>query len=187
MKTLKATLRDEARARRVVLAGDSAAFAERIAQFADRLAGLADGVIAGYLPLGDEADPRQLMERLAQMGRGLALPCVVARGRPLVFRRWTFRDPTVANAYGILEPEAQSQEVVPTIVLVPLLAFDRLGHRLGYGGGFYDRTLDALRRNGMVIAVGVALAGQEVHELPRETHDHTIDMAITETGIRTFG
>jgi len=187
MKPSKGTLREDARRRRATLAQSIPDFAFRISRFAGEISQAAGGVIAGYLPLSGEADPRGLMERLAALGRTLALPCVAGRGEPLLFRFWSQDDPVTANVFGILEPESTEALVVPGLVLVPLLAFDSRGHRLGYGGGYYDRTLDRLRREADIVAIGVAFAGQETEELPIATHDHTLDLIVTEHGVRKFG
>jgi 5-formyltetrahydrofolate cyclo-ligase len=193
--TSKFSLRAEARARRAALT--RADFAETIARYAGDLGAAAGAVVAGYFPFRDEADPRALMAALSAKGHPLALPCVEA-GRPLIFRAWKMGDAMHANAaaYNIPEPLAGAATVVPSLVLVPLLAFDAGGHRLGYGGGYYDRTLDLLARDetgwgaasrrGPIRAVGVAYAGQEVEALPREAHDHPLDAVITENGLRRF-
>jgi 5-formyltetrahydrofolate cyclo-ligase len=191
----KPDLRAAARRHRATLTRTD--FAETIARFAGDL-GLAPGaVVAGYFPFRDEADPRALMSALSQKGHGLALP-TVAPDKPLVFRAWKMGDVLHANtsAYGIPEPLASAAAVVPDLVLVPLLAFDAMGHRLGYGGGFYDRTLSSLARaqpppanpsaRAPLRAVGIAYAGQEVAALPREAHDHPLDAVITENGLRRF-
>ena len=177
----KKRLRAEARARRATLTDPG--FAERIASFA-RLLGIAPGaIVAGYHPFRDEADPRGLMSALAALGHPLALPCIIQSCSALAFRRWTVGDALTPNAYGIAEPSITTEELVPAAVLVPLLAFDANGHRLGYGGGYYDRTFEALRR---VRIIGVAYSGQEVAVLPREPHDHRLDMIVTEAGVRVF-
>jgi len=186
MKAKKATLREDARRRRAAMFERQPDFAAEISRYAPEIAKTGEGIIAGYIPLDDEADPTLLMETLAAEGRTLALPCIAARGAALVFRQWVKGEALVANGYGILEPVPAAPAAVPGLVLVPLLAFDSRGHRLGYGGGYYDRTLDLLRRDGAVIAVGIAFAGQEVEELPRETHDHMLDMIVTESGVRKF-
>jgi len=179
----KSDLRAAARRHRATLTRSD--YADSIACFADDL-GLAPGaVVAGYFPFRDEADPRALMAALSAKGHGLALPSVEP-DRPLTFRAWTPGDEMHLSAYGIAEPLATAPQLVPALVLVPLLAFDADGHRLGYGGGFYDRTLDALRTNGSVFAIGVAYAGQEVAQLPRESHDHALDGVVTENGLRHF-
>jgi 5-formyltetrahydrofolate cyclo-ligase len=182
----KGTLREEARRRRAALALSIPDFAQKISCFAGEISSEGKGAIAGYLPLGDEADPRPLMERLAGLGRALALPCIEGRGVPLRFRHWAQGDPTKINVYGVAEPTGTAALVVPGLVLVPLLAFDSRGHRLGYGGGYYDRTLEGLRGDGEVVAVGIAFAEQEIEELPRTTHDHPLDLIVTEHGVRKF-
>ena len=108
---------------------------------------------------------------------------MVAARSALVFRRWKTGDRLAPNAYGIAEPLASAEEVMPSVVLVPLLAFDAEGHRLGYGGGYYDRTFELLP--GMRL-IGVAYSGQEVVMVPREEHDHPLDLVVTEKGIRRF-
>lgn len=182
----KKTLRIEARARREELTRSVPHFAHRIALFVDELGISPNSVIAGYWPVRDEADPRQLMEALAQRGATLALPRIEARDEALSFRLWRKEDRLVDNHHGIAEPGTEAELVVPDTMLVPLLAFDSDGHRLGYGGGYYDRTLDALRARGRVLAIGIAYAGQEVPQLPRAAHDHRIDMILTENGLRRF-
>jgi 5-formyltetrahydrofolate cyclo-ligase len=180
----KSNLRHELRARRATLT--RADFAERIAAVARDIPLDPGAVVAGYHPVRDEADPRGLMSALAALGHPLALPVIVAARAALVFRRWRMGDVLAPNAYGIAEPPASAEEVVPDAVLVPMLGFDADGHRLGYGGGYYDRTLDAVRRGRSVLAIGIAYAGQEFPQLPRETHDHALDMIVTEAGVRYF-
>ncbi len=183
----KTDLRNFARARRAALATACPDFAARIAGFADGLDLKPQAVVAGYWPLQDEADPRGLMAALAARGHALALPRIETKSMPLVFHRWREGDALVTHALGMSEPRADSKILIPDVVLVPLLGFDSSGHRLGYGGGYYDRTLDALRANAKVRAIGVAYAGQEVDELPREAHDHRLDMIVTEREIRRIG
>jgi 5-formyltetrahydrofolate cyclo-ligase len=184
MTVPKSQLRNEARARRARLT--RADFAERIARFAGGLLLAKSAIVAGYHPVRDEADPRGLMSALAAQGHALALPVIVAARAALIFRSWTEGEPLTSNAYGIAEPLPAAPEIVPDAVLVPLLAFDSDGHRLGYGGGYYDRTLDALRKTKRVLAIGVAYAGQEVAHLPRETHDRALNAIVTEDGVRVF-
>jgi 5-formyltetrahydrofolate cyclo-ligase len=178
----KSDLRRHARAHRATLT--RADYASAIARFADDLDLTPRAIVAGYFPLRDEADPRALMAALSAAGHPLALPCVMP-GEPLTFRAWKMGDAMHANAraYGIAEPLAQAPAITPDVVLVPLLAFDGHGHRLGYGGGYYDRTLALLPD---ARAIGIAYAGQEVAMLPREDHDHPLGAVITETGIRRF-
>ena len=172
--------------RRVELARTLPGFAERIAVFASDLGAPVGAVVSGYLPIRDEADPRALMAALAGKGHVLALPSVIERGAPLVFRRWSPGDATLIDMFGLTEPLASAEIMTPSIVLVPMLAFDAAGTRLGYGGGYYDRTLATLRAAGKLVAVGIAYAGQEVPGLPRRDHDEPLDAIVTEKGLRKF-
>lgn len=137
-------------------------------------------VVAGYWPMRGEIDIRPLLEGLAARGHITALPVVAAPRTPLVFRRWKPGDPLAEGAYKTQHPEDTAPEVRPHCLLVPLLAFDRRGSRLGYGGGFYDRTIAQLRAAGGVVTVGVAYAGQEVEHVPAEPHDEPLDWVVTE-------
>jgi len=177
----KRQLRSEARTRRASLT--RAGLAQAIAEFASQLALPKGAIVAGYHPIRDEADPRALTSVLSAMGHPLALPVVAVAQSALVFRSWRTGDPLTPNSWGIAEPLASAPDVVPAIILVPLLAFDSTGHRLGYGGGYYDRTIDALPG---VRTIGIAYAGQEVSAVPREPHDHALDMIVTENGVRHF-
>src|SRR5258706_2673634 len=123
-------------------------------------------VLAGYSPIRSEIDPVPLMRKLAVPGVQLALPAIVAGDQPLKFRAWSPDDRLQRGRLGILEPSADAQEVIPDILLVPLAAFDRAGHRIGYGAGHYDRTLEHLRNMKAITAVGVAAAVQEVEAGP---------------------
>ena len=143
-------------------------------------------VVSGYWPIGSELDVIPLLRRFAAAGAVTALPVADAPGRPLRFLAWTPGQPVTAAGGGIMVPAAGAPEVVPTVVLVPMLAFDRDGFRLGYGGGFYDRTLAGLRARGRVLAVGVAFAGQEMETLPRDRYDQRLDMLLTERSTWRF-
>lgn len=175
----KARLRVRMKAVRAGRACEAAALALR-----DRLlAGppLPDGPVSGYWPLADEIDVRPALAALAAAGRTCALPVVRGRGLPLAFRRWSPGDPLVPRGpFGIAEPGDAAPEVEPRVLLVPLLAFDRRGGRLGYGSGFYDRTLARLRAAGPTLAVGVALSVQEVGAVPCGPHDQRLDRIVTE-------
>jgi 5-formyltetrahydrofolate cyclo-ligase len=146
----------------------------------------AGAILAGYVPIGSEAAPSAIMERASARGHALALPAVAAPASPLVFRLWSPGDPLSPGPHGTRQPAGSASTAVPAVVLVPLLAFDGAGHRLGYGGGYYDRTLAFLRRNHSVIAVGLAFSAQEVTHLPREPEDEPLDWVVTETGARAF-
>jgi 5-formyltetrahydrofolate cyclo-ligase len=185
--TSKQILRKDARALRAKLAAAQPAFGDVIARLSFQLPLRADAVVASYWPVRDEADPRALSLALAARGHKIALPCVVDDGAPLEFRIWRDGDLLVVNSWGISEPGSMAQTIVPEALLVPLLAFDASGHRLGYGGGHYDRTLEALRARGRILAIGIAYAGQEIPHLPSEARDQRLDMVVTELGVRTFG
>jgi 5-formyltetrahydrofolate cyclo-ligase len=137
-------------------------------------------VVSGTFPMKSELDPRPLMRRLEALGARLALPRVVRRGQSLTFHAWTASTRFVESRFGVNEPAPETALVEPDLLLVPLLAFDRSGARLGYGGGFYDVTLATLRARRAVIAIGVAWAGLEVAAVPTEPHDQRLDAICTE-------
>ena len=137
--------------------------------------------IAGYRPIRREADPTLAMQECARRGQKLCLPIIEAQDKPLYFRRWKMEEPLEKGRYGVEVPQASSPTAKPEVLLVPLVAFDRRGYRLGYGAGYYDRTIRALREQGRVLqAIGVAYSLQEVAELPAETFDERLDMIVTE-------
>jgi 5-formyltetrahydrofolate cyclo-ligase len=142
--------------------------------------------IAGYNPIGEEADCRPLLTALATRGHPLCLPAVEAADAPLCFRAWAPGDALVAGYQDIPEPVPTVPVCTPVVLLVPLLAFDAVGHRLGYGGGFYDRTLAALRAGGPVQAIGIAYAAQAVDSLPGTDHDQRLNAVLTEQGVTRF-
>lgn len=176
----KADLRIAAREKRRVLAHPD--FAEAIAGHAEALAIPKGSVLGGYHALPDEADPARLLERLVELGCHIAYPRVAGKGLPLEFHRVPDGEVMAPGAFGIHEPLDSWPRATPNLLLVPLLAFDASGRRLGYGGGFYDRTLALLN----VPAIGIAYAGQEAASLPQQAHDRTLDMVLTEQGIRRF-
>jgi len=142
-----------------------------------------EGVVAIYKALGAEIDPRPLGEGLRKLGWRTALPAVEAQDAPLTFRQWTPGEPLAKDLTDLAAPLPSAPEVRPDLVIVPLLAFDRAGGRLGQGGGFYDRTLEALRGDGPAPPfVGFAYAGQEIAQVPSEPHDQTLDGILTEAG-----
>ncbi len=165
-------------------AGGPAAAALRD-HFLAAVAPAAGAVVSGYWPLGDEIDPRPLMAALAERGHRLALPAIRGADQPLDFRAWTPGEALQPADFGTQEPLAGAEELRPALLLVPLLAFDAAGYRLGYGGGFYDRSLALLRGAGDILAVGLAYAGQQVAAVPREATDQPLDLVVTDRGVLT--
>lgn len=176
-------------------AARAAAFARRKAAFAARapgdgrrlsevLEGFRGRVLAGYMPMRTEIDCLPAMAAHVAAGQGgrVCVPVIPGPAQALHFHEWTPGARMVAGAFGALIPEGGA-ELVPSVLIVPLLAFDRRGFRLGYGGGFYDRTLERLRARGPVTAVGFAFAAQEVAEVPTEPTDQRLDLIVTEAGI----
>ncbi len=181
VEDLKTTLRREATARRDALPADARqAAAEVIAARIFPLAIAPGAIVSAFMPLGNEINPLPLMRKLVGEGARLALPVVAGRDKPLVMRAWSFGAPLAAGIWGIREPTPEATEVEPDILLVPLLAFDRIGHRVGYGGGYYDRTITQLRERKAVIAVGLAFAAQEVPTVPTTPRDALLDLVLTE-------
>jgi 5-formyltetrahydrofolate cyclo-ligase len=172
-------------ARKRAFAARKAAFEARPAAAAGWLSAVLAGhrgvPLAGYMPIRTEIDPLPAMEEAAAHGP-VAVPVIEAAGQPLRFARWTPEAPMVEGAFGARVP-ADLQWVVPQIVIVPLVAFSRVGGRLGYGGGFYDRTLEGLRARGPVLAIGFAFAAQQDDDLPLEPTDQPLDLIVTEQGV----
>ena len=137
-------------------------------------------VVSGFSPLKSEISPLPLLRRLADAGASLALPVVIGRGQPLVLRAWSFGAPLVSGVWGIREPPADAPELFPDILIVPLLAFDRRGHRVGYGAGYYDMTIARLRAIKPVTAIGIAFAAQEIAAVPATPRDARLDLVLTE-------
>jgi 5-formyltetrahydrofolate cyclo-ligase len=138
------------------------------------------GVVTGFWPIKDELDIRPVMHELARAGCQLALPVVQGKGKPLVFRAWSPGDALQAGVFGTLQPAPDRPAVEPDALLVPLLACDEEGWRLGYGGGFYDRTLKGLRARRPVTAVGVAFNVQLVSSVPHGPDDQHLDWLLTD-------
>jgi 5-formyltetrahydrofolate cyclo-ligase len=157
-----------------------AAASEKLAERGLPFAITSGAIVSGYSPIRSELDPKPLMQKLAAQGAQLALPAVLARGKSLVFRAWSPGDRLTLGPLGILEPSPAMAELVPDIMLVPLAAFDRLGHRIGYGAGHYDHTLAHLRKTKPIITVGVGFAAQEIKSVPALAHDVALDYVLTE-------
>lgn len=183
----KADLRATALAKRDALTGEqrsaaALAIAERGLPFE-----LAPGtVVSGYSPIRNEIDPTPLMLKLAAQGARLALPTVTARGQSLIFRAWSPNARMVLGSLGIPEPSPAAAEVVPDLMLVPLAAFDRLGHRIGYGAGHYDHTFAHLRKSKAVTGIGLGFAVQEIEAVPALAHDVALDYVLTEAQMFDF-
>ncbi len=137
-------------------------------------------IISAFHSFGTEISTFEMFDKLVSDGWTTALPIVIAKNTPLVFRKWMPGEPLVSGLWGIQIPPDIAPEVQPDVLLVPLLAFDRKGYRLGYGGGFYDRTLEKLRGIKKVTAIGIAYAGQEVDSVLRDAHDQQLDWIMTE-------
>jgi 5-formyltetrahydrofolate cyclo-ligase len=143
-------------------------------------------VIAGYAPIGSEFDPMPLLRRLADAGARLALPVIAGREQPLQFRSFSIGQALERGPLGISQPTAAAEVVVPNILLIPLAAFDRSGHRIGYGAGYYDRSIEVLRGGKRTIAVGLAFAVQEIELVPALPHDAVLDYVLTESDTFDF-
>ena len=184
----KAALRRTLKERRAGLADPEAA-AEAIARHL--VAGVdlpPSGVVAGHWPLAGELDPRPAMRRLGASGHALALPRMRGAGEPLAFHVWREGDALIRAAFGVMEPDPSRPQVEPDLLLVPLLAFDAGGRRLGWGKGYYDRTLARLRtRRPEVLAIGVAFAAQQVDQVPAGPADQALDLVVTELGLVRVG
>ena len=152
------------------------------AQGLDFLGLKADAVVSGFAAIRDEINPAPLMTWLQAEGFRLALPVMQGRDKPLLMRSWSPGDVMAPAAWGIAEPLDDKPTVEPDVVLVPLLAFDERGFRLGYGGGFYDRTLKRLRKLKPIVAVGLAYDEQKVDAVPAESYDEKLDWVLTPSG-----
>lgn len=177
----------EAKAARDVISDDErAAAALAVARHAAPLRELCAGratAVSSYLAIGSELDPEPLVQRLRALGVTIALPVMVAKSAPLEFRAWAAGDPLVAREWGIREPGPECPVVSPGIVLVPLLEVDGSGNRLGYGGGFYDRTLNRLRSEAGCVAVGLGYSTQRVDAVPHAAYDEPLDYLLTPDGL----
>jgi 5-formyltetrahydrofolate cyclo-ligase len=181
MSADKSTLRAAALAKRDALTSDyRAAAAESVALRGLPIEITPGAVVAGYSPIRSEIDPLPLMRTLAAQGAQLVLPVIAARDQPLKFRAWSSDDQLQRGPLGILEPSLDAAEIIPDILLVPLAAFDRSGHRIGYGAGHYDRTLAQLRALRKITALGIAFAAQEIPVVSACAHDARLDLVLTE-------
>jgi len=183
----KADLRAAALAKRDALSDEQrAAAAQAMAKRALPFEVSPGTIVSGYAPIRNEIDPVPLMRKLAAQGAKLALPVVLARGKSLAFRAWSPDDRLMLGPLGIPEPSPAAAEVIPDIMLVPLAAFDRQGHRIGYGAGHYDFTLEHLRKAKAIVAIGTAFAVQEIKAVPAQPHDVALDYVLTEKKVFDF-
>lgn len=183
----KELLRNEALARRDALpATQRQAAAEIIAARKFPVAIPRGAVVSGFMPMKSEINPLPLLKRLATEGAKLALPVVAGRGKPLIMRAWEFGAPLEAGVWGIRQPKADAPEIDPDILIVPLAAFDRAGHRIGYGAGYYDMTITRLRGIKSVVVLGIGFAAQEVPRVPTTERDARLDLVLTEREIIDF-
>jgi 5-formyltetrahydrofolate cyclo-ligase len=178
---LKPQLRQAALARRDALPADERAqAAARIGAQPLAVPIAAPMIASGFCPMRSEIDPWPLLRQLAARGATLALPLVQGRGLPLMFRAYAFGDPLKSGTWGIGEPLSEAPLVAPDLLIVPLAAFDRRGHRIGYGAGYYDMTLRQLRAQKSIVAMGLGFAVQEISAVPATPHDERLDLVLTE-------
>jgi 5-formyltetrahydrofolate cyclo-ligase len=186
----KDALRAKMRALRRALPKTFRAEAEAkiLSHFAELLKTLPKGaLVSGYLAQGAELDAAPLLHKAAAMGFPTALPVVKGEGAALAFYPWRPDEALTRGAFGIRVPARQDEEVLPDLCLVPLLAFDAAGHRLGQGGGYFDRTLARLKADKAALAVGLGFSAQAVPAIPFAAHDHPLDAILTEKGLQRFG
>ena len=183
----KATLRAAALAKRDALpAAERQSAAEAIAARGLPVDVTPGVIVSGFMPMKTEINPLPLLRKLADAGAQLALPAIAGRGKPLIMRAWRFGAPLKAGQWGIREPTLDAPEVAPDVLIVPLACFDRAGHRIGYGAGYYDMTINALRAKKKVVAIGIAFAAQEIPRVPATGRDARLDLVLTEREMVEF-
>ena len=184
MTDAKSALRDRAKAARkqAYEAHGASANAALRQHGLDFLELAATPVVSGFFAIRDEINPLPLMLKLFLAGSRLALPAMLGKGKPLLMRAWAPGEPLAETTWGIQEPLGDAAVIEPDVVLVPLLAFDQAGYRLGYGGGFYDRTLAGLRAKKRITAVGLAYDEQKVDAVPQDSYDQRLDWVLTPSG-----
>ena len=146
-----------------------------------------DSIVSGYWPISGEIDIRNLMDQLIEKSVKICLPVTGKPGAPMIFRSWKTGDKLQLGQYGVQQPEQIKMKLEPDTVIVPLLAFDRFGNRLGYGGGYYDSTISFLRQKREILAIGVAFDCQEVSSVPSNEQDERLDWVITEKRVIRTG
>lgn len=183
----KAALRAAAHRKRAAIHSNVRDEAARAAaqHFFDHVALAPSEIVAAYWPIRDELDCKPVITRLVDTGQPVCLPIVLGDDMPLELRLWEEGTPLFPSGFGTLAPAETAPIVEPDVILMPLLGFDKHGTRLGYGGGYYDRTLAMLTKPPRLI--GYCYAAQEIDHIPREPHDVPLDAAITEAGFMSFG
>lgn len=182
----KPALRNEALARRDAMpAAERQAGAEAVAARGLPIAVPPGAIVSGFMPMKTEINPLPLLRKLAAAGVPLALPVIDRRGKPLIMRAWQVGDPLASGQWGIREPTPAAPVVDPDILIVPLAAFDRRGHRIGYGAAYYDMTIAGLRAKKKVITLGIAFAVQEIPRVPNTERDQQLDYVLTEREVIT--
>ncbi len=183
----KASFRAATLAKRDVMpAAERQAAAETLAARGLPIAVKPGAIVSGFMPMKTEINPLPLLRKIAGEGAKLALPCIDGRGKPLIMRAYQFGDTFKSGQWGIREPMPEAPEVKPDILLVPLVCFDRSGQRIGYGAGYYDRTIAALRALKPVTTIGIAFAMQEIPQVPATERDERLDFVLTEKEILRF-
>lgn len=184
IEDIKSTLRDTAKALRARLSSADRAEAskEAVAHFLDGVHYDKSDIIALFWPIRDEIDSKPLLLALMDAGQTVCLPRVVAEDAPLVFRIWEPDTALFEAGFGALAPGENAPAAEPDIIVIPLLGFDGFGTRLGYGRGYYDRTIAGMSKKPLL--VGYAFAIQELPAIPRAAHDVPLDLIVTEAGVR---
>ena len=181
----KEIIRKEALQRRAGVTADISRLSALLArQFLAAIPLPPGAVVSGYWAIGDEADPEPLERELRRRGHPIVLPRVAGRNLPLDFHLWESGAELVRGGFGLSQPAPDWPKLAPDVLIVPLLAFDGEGYRVGYGAGFYDRTIRGLREQKPVLAAGFAFAAQEFTVLPHFDHDERLDWIVTENGAR---
>ena len=184
LRRVKSELREAMKARRAkALANNPRVSLQLRDQFLKQISLPPQSIVAGTSVFGSEIDTTPLLNALREMGHIIVLPVVVGRGQELQFRRYMSGDPLAIGIVGVPEPLSTAKVLVPDVMLVPLLAFDRQCHRLGYGGGYYDRTITQIRTHKPLMVLGFGFDCQMVPEVPRGRHDMQLDKIITETSV----
>jgi 5-formyltetrahydrofolate cyclo-ligase len=183
----KSALRDAALALRDALPAEARQAAAAIIAARDLPVDVKHGtIVAGFSAMKTEINPVPLLKKFAAAGAQLALPCIAGRGKPLIMRAWSFGDGFKVGQWGIREPLPDAPGVHSDILIVPLACFDRAGHRIGYGAGYYDMTIHALRAKKKITAIGIAFAAQEVPKVPATERDERLDFVLTEEEVIAF-